>query len=136
MTDPLVTLIGIAIIAIVFIFFFVLPQRRSKEEKGKTLLYEERCNGRKKLAFGFYAGGNILNWRISFYDHFFVIASVGQTKISYGDIESVGYAQQWISKGIHIRVRNPQTDLVLYPKEPNKIMEIFRSKKVPVSGTV
>lgn len=136
MTDPLVTLIGIAIIAIVFIFFFVLPQRRSKEETGAALLYEERCSGRKKLAFGFYAGGNILNWRISFYDNFLVIASVGQTKISYGDIESVEYARQLISKGIQIHVRNPRMDLVLFPKEANKIMEIFRSKKVPVSGIV
>lgn len=136
MTDPLLTLIGVGLIGIVFISFFVLPQRRSKEETGAALLYEERCSGRKKLAFGFFAGGNILNWRISFYENFLVIASVGQTKIPYGEIESVEYARQLISKGIRIRVRNPQMDITLFPKGSNKIMEIFRSKKVPVSGTV
>lgn len=136
MTDPLITLIGVGLIGIVFIFLFALPQRRAKEETGATLLYEERCSGRKKLAFGFFAGGNILNWRISFYDNFLVIASVGRAKISYGEIESVEYARQLVSKGVHIRVRDPQMDIVLFPKEPNKIMELFRSKKVPVSGTV
>lgn len=134
MIDPaLITLIVIALIATVLILLFFLPLRRSKDEVGATLLYEERCTGRKILALGFSSGGTIPNWRISFYEDFFVIASIARTKIPYGAVKSVEYARQLISKGIRIRVHSPRMDIVLFPKEPAKIVEIFVGKNVPIS---
>ena len=131
--SSLVTLIGLGVIGIVFVLFFMAPNRRAKEESGQALLYEERCTGRKKIGLGFSAGGNIPNWRISFYDNFFVIASIGTTVIFYKEVESAQYKRQIISKGIHIQVRSPRMEIVLFPKEPQKILAIFEGKHVSVA---
>ena len=132
--SSLVTLIGLGVIGIVFVFLFIAPNRRAKEESGLPLLYEEKCSGRKNLGWGFFAGGNVPNWRISFYENFFVIASVGTTKISYNEIESVEYKRQIISKGLRIRVRSPRMDITLFPHEPQKMLGLFKSKNVSVAG--
>jgi hypothetical protein len=130
--SPLVTLIGLGVIGVVFVLLFMAPYRRAKEESGQTLLYEERCTGRKKVGLGFSAGGNIPNWRISFYESFFVIASIGTAIISYKEVESVKYRRQFFSKGVHILVRSPRMEIVLFPKDPQKILALFEGKHVSV----
>ena len=104
----------------------------AKEESGQALLYEERCTGRKKIGLGFSAGGNIPNWRISFYENFFVIASIGATIIPYKEVESVKYRRQIVSKGLHILVRSPNMEIILFPKEPQTILKLFEGKHVSV----
>lgn len=134
MIDPaLLVLLVVVLVAIAFLSLFLFPRRRSKVEATATLLYEERCSGRKKVGYGFFAGGNIPNWRISLYEDFFVIASIGSTRIPYSEVQSVEYARQVISKGVRIRARNPRIDIVLYPKEPNMLMQLFAAKDVPIS---
>lgn len=131
--SSLVTLIGLGTIGIVFVLLFLAPYKRAKEELGQALLYEERCTGRKKIGLGFSAGGNILNWRISFYENFFVIASIGATVIAYKEVESAQYKRQIFSKGVRIQVRNPRMEIVLFPAEPQKILAIFEGKHVSVA---
>jgi hypothetical protein len=53
---------------------------------GVTPLHEERCTIRKSVGFGFFAGGNIPLWRVSFYDRFMVIAFVLRDLIPYDEI--------------------------------------------------
>jgi len=131
--SPLLTLIGIALVALVFFAIYVLPMRRSRAERGGTLLYEERCSGRANSGLGLWLGGNIPNWRISFYERFLVISSVGQTTVPYEEIQSVEYGRQLISKGIRVRAREPRLDIILFPKEPAKVLELFENKKVRVN---
>ena len=130
--SSLVTLIGLGVIGIAFVLLFLAPNRRAKEESGQALLYEERCTGRKRVGLGFSAGGNIPNWRISFYENFFVIASIGTMVISYKEVESAQYKRQIFSKSVRIQVRSPRMELVLFPKEPQKILTIFEGKHVSV----
>ena len=133
--SPLITLIGIAIIGIVFALLFIAPTRRSKDESGLSPLYEEKCSGKKVLGWGFSAGGNIPNWRISFYEDFFVIASLGPiTVVPYAEVESVEYGRQTISTGLRIRIHTPQMEFVLFPNGPQKMLELFRKKNAPVAG--
>ena len=131
--SPLFTLIGLGVIGAVFVFLFFAPNRHSNEESGMKPLYEERCSGRKNWGWGFFAGGNIPNWRISFYESFFVIASIGSTKIPYNKVESVEYKRQIISKGLHIKVSDPRMEVVLFPSEPQKILELFKNKNVSIA---
>lgn len=133
MIDPsLVTLIGIGVIGFVFVLLFLAPYRRAKEESGLGLIYEEKCSGRKKVGLGFSAGGNFPNWRISFYEKFVVVASAIPTTIHYKEVESVKYKQQFFSKGIQIRVRSPQMEIILFPKNPQKLLSLFEDKHVSV----
>jgi hypothetical protein len=128
----LTILIILAVGVIAFIVLFLVPQRRTKNELGLVPLYEERCTGRKTFGYGFTFGGNIPSWRISLYDNFVVISFPRATSIPYGDIASVEYKQQFLSKGMRIQTHGPALNIVLYPRQPNKIIEILRAKNVQI----
>ena len=120
-------------IGMLLFFMFVLPSRRVKGEAGKELLYEETCSGRRRIGFVLFAGGNLPTWRVSFYPTSFVIAPASATVIPYDHVEFVRYARQIVSKGVHIKVRDPSIDIVLFPADPEKMLNHFTDKGIRVS---
>lgn len=128
--SPLLALIVIAFGAIIFISFFFLPRRKSHEETGITPLYEERCSIRKSVGFGMFAGGNLPLGRVSLYDNFMVIAFLWPTLIPYSEIERVEYKRHLLSKGIYIHQRSSRNQgvITLFPRYPEKVMEVLSSR--------
>jgi len=128
--SPLLALIIIAFGAAIFTSFFFLPRLRSREEIGVTPLYEERCTIRKSIGFGVFAGGNMPLWRVSFYDRFMVIAFVLRSLIPYEEIERVECKRHFLSKGVYIHQRRDgrPSVITLFPRHPEKVMELLNSK--------
>lgn len=128
--SPLLALIVIAFGAVIFTSFFFLPRLRSREEIGVAPIYEERCTVRKSLGLGFFGGGNIPLWRVSFYDRFMVIAFVLRSSIPYKEIERVECKRHFLSKGVYIHQRSDgkRSVITLFPRHPDKVMEILSSR--------
>jgi hypothetical protein len=123
----LVCVLGVALLSV-----FFLPLRRAKVELGLTPAYEERCTARRSLGFGFF--GTYSSLRISFYDNFVVLASVLRRVISYDSVKLVEYKVLFVSKGVVIHTRNPNASYALFPSQPQKMLELFAGKGVPVAG--
>ena len=132
MADPgLITLIGAGVVGVVLLSAFFLPLRRAEAESGLTPTYEERCTGRRYIGFGFF--GTYLSLRISFYDEFIVLGAVLQRVIPYSSVKSVEFKQLFISKGIVIHTQNPDARFALFPRQPQKMLELFAGKGVAVA---
>jgi len=69
----------------ILLVIFVLPNRKLKEEKGKEILFSERCSVYWRVHGLIGSGGN-LPARITFYDKFFVVARVTIAKFYFKDI--------------------------------------------------
>ena len=133
MADPgLITVVGVGVVGVVLLSAFFLPFKRAEAESGLTPTYEERCTGRRYLGFGFF--GTYLSLRISFYDKFIVLGSVLQRVIPYSSVKSVELKQHLISKGLVIHTQNPDARFALFPCQPQKMLELFAGKGVPVAS--
>ena len=118
-------------VGVVLLCAFFLPFKRAEAESGLTPTYEERCTGRWYLGFGFF--GAFLTLRISFYDKFIVLGSILRRVVPYSSVKLVEHKQLFISKGIVIHTHNPDARLVLFPTQPQRMLELFGGKGVPVA---
>lgn len=125
--SPLLALSILSLGALIFLLLFVLPRRKSSDEVGIRPLHEERCNIRKSLGFGFFAGGNLPVWRLSLYQDFIIIAFLWPILIRYADIDRVEYKRHLLSSGIYIFQRN-RTVITLFPRNPEKVIEVLASR--------
>jgi len=132
MVDSSIVLKALGLIALALLLVFLLPRERSKEEVGLPVLYEERCS-RRTGRFGFFAGTNLSSIRISLYDTFLVIRLLFPTKILYTKVRSVEYRRQWVSWGLNIRMRNSRVEIVLFPRNPQRILAVLRDEGVTVA---
>ncbi len=133
MADPgLITVFFVGLVGFVLLSAFFLPFKRADAESGLTPTYEERCTGRRYLGFGFFGG--FLNLRISFYDKFIVLGSVLRRVIPYSSVKLVEYRLLFVSKGMIIHTQNPEARFVLFPSQPQKMLELFGGKGVPVAS--
>ena len=122
----------VGIVVIVLLTFYAAPARRSKQEEGLSPLYEERCVGRRYLGFGFFGGFTKL--RVSFYENFVVVTSVLQTVIPYHDIKSIEYKELFVSKGMIIYGPSRRSRIALFPRVPQRMLELFGGKGVSISA--
>jgi hypothetical protein len=130
MIDPnLLSLFVIIVILGIFIFFTIWSKKKTGIEKGVAPLYEERCSGNRH-AFGLFIGGNIPFWRVSFYESFFILSSFEKIILHYHEIDFIEFSRQFLHKKIRICAENPKIDVVIYPKNINRIISIFKSKSV------
>lgn len=134
--DPgLLGLFGLAAIGgFLLAVILVLPKRRAPEEKGKPLLYEERCSFHwRRLKGGIVGGGNIPISRVSFYDGFFVVALLHPTIVLYADISSVSFKNSWISTSITIELATGR-GLRIYPKNAERMLSIIKEQTAKSSS--
>jgi hypothetical protein len=129
-------LILVGFVAIVFLSFFILPRRKSKLENNVTPLWEERCNVRKSVGYGMFAGGNLPVWRVSLYDKFMVIGALWPTVMPYNEITKVEYKQNLLSKAIsiHQHTADRKHVITIYSANPTKMLEVL-SPRVQVTRT-
>lgn len=127
--NSLLSLLVIVIILGVFGFFAVMSKRKTGIEKGLKPLYEERCSGNRR-SFGLVIGGNIPFWRVSLYENFLILASVGKIVLHYNEIDSVEFSNRFFNKKIRICAVNSKIDIIIYPKNVKKIVSIFKEKNV------
>lgn len=128
----LFTVVVAGVVGVVMLSAFFLPLKRAEAESGLTPTYEERCTGRRYLGFGFF--GTYLSLRISFYDEFIVLGAVLRRVIPYSSVKSVEFKQLFISKGIVIHTQNPDARFALFPRQPQKMLELFAGKGVAVTS--
>lgn len=116
------------VVAGIVLFLFFPPLRRSPVEAGLTPAYEERCTGRNYLGLGLF--GTFLTWRVSFYDSFIVVGSILRKVIPYSSVKAVEYKG---FLGLVIHSENPKSTLVLYPRQPKKMLDILGNKGISIT---
>ena len=101
-----------------------LSYRRSKEEKGLTPLYEERCM----------AGGLLMSrrWyrRVSLYENFLVVSMAWPKVIRYEDIHVISSGHGLFSKNVSIEYKDGLFEGTFYfaAKQPAKALAILQSR--------
>lgn len=129
MTDQgLINVVIILFVGITLAIFMVLPSRRSKYEYGLTALYEERCQGRSTSILGLSFSGSAISWRITLYDDFMVIKSIGSTRIDYAEIKSVSLQKDELSKLVVICLSGSSSKVFLSSKSPNRLIELISER--------
>ena len=126
----LIAALFVGVFGVVLLSAIFLPLKRAEAELGLTPTYEETCTGRRYLRFGFF--GTYL--RISFYEDFIVLGSVLRRVIPYSSVKSVEHRQLLFSKCIVIDTQNSDATFALFPRRPEKMLELFRGKGVPVAS--
>jgi hypothetical protein len=127
--DPaLVTLVGVVIVALIFIVAAVAPRRRAGVELGAVPLYQERCSVTVSMIAGMRFGGNLPVWRVSLYDSFLVVSLFRQWVIPYNEISSVRGSQLMPSKGLEIQLRTTPNKVWIFARRPERMIEILRER--------
>ncbi len=125
------TLIIVVVVGLFFLLvIFVLPHRKIAEEKGKTILYEERCSVSWRYKWGITSGGNIPIGRITFYDNFFVVSFIVITKVLYSGVKSISLKRGWLSTTMTINLADSRS-LLLHPRNPEK-MELVIAERTRI----
>jgi len=128
MDDNILSLVGLTAIGVFFFFLiFVLPLRKLPEEKGLKLLYQERCSVTWKYLGGWMATGSIVYSRISFYEDFFVVSVIGNTKIDYSEISALSCKGYWFLKSMTISLGHGRS-LIISTKNIEKIRSLIAKK--------
>ena len=128
MDTNLIALIVVGGIGLFFLLLiFVLPLRKTPEEKTREALYEERCSINWRYKGGIIAGGNIPIARISFYDEFFVVALINATKVPYTDVLSCSSKSGWLSSSIEVTITGGRR-LLIYSKNVKNVARLIKEK--------
>jgi len=129
MDENLLALIYLTAIGVFFfLVIFVTRMGKLPEEAGIEMLYEEHCSATWKFLKGVLLAGGVVPSRVSFYEEFFVVSLIKQTKIDYKEVSTMAYKSDWFSKSIIINFDNGSS-LVLKPKNVKIIQSIIKDRR-------